>query len=82
VVISRERSSCLGHKAEWFETSRAIVVVLEEESVDVEFVEESLGDEVVTTFGGPVGLEVTPTRVGGDGHAFGRPAIAALICLM
>jgi len=56
--------------------------LLEEESVDVEFVEESLGDEVVTTFGGPVGLEVTPTRVVVMAMPSGRPAIAALICLM
>ena len=43
----------LRHEAQRLEAAGALVVVLEEEAVDVELVEERLGDEVVAALGHP-----------------------------
>ena len=53
----------LGHEAQRLERSRAFVVVFEQEPVDVERVEELLGDRVVAAFGVPLAAVVAAAQV-------------------
>src|SRR5439155_289758 len=57
-----------------FGGTAALVVPLHEEAVDVELVEERLGDEVVAALGHPRRAEVAAAHVRGDRHALGAAA--------
>src|SRR5205085_1637391 len=54
---------------QWLEAARTGIVVLQEESVDGQFIEERLGHVVVTAFRGPRGPEIPAAHVGADAHA-------------
>src|SRR3954454_25254583 len=62
-----EHDDLAGRKeAQRLEAARAGVVPLHEEAVDVELVEQRLGDEVVAALGDPARAEVAAAHVGGD----------------
>ena len=52
----------LRQEAQRLEAARALVVLLQEEAVDLELVEERLGDEVVAAFGDPDDLKLPRHR--------------------
>src|SRR5690606_29592659 len=58
----------LRHEPERLESARALVVVLEEEAVDVELVEDDLGDRLVSAFREPAALRVAAAQVDANGH--------------
>src|SRR5215217_6082853 len=62
----------LRQEAQRLEAARALVVPLHEEAVDVELVQERLGDVVPASLGRPRRLEVAAARMRGDAH-LGRP---------
>ena len=62
------------HEAQRLEAARAGVVVLEEEAVDLEVVEERLGDVVVAALRHPRGLEVAAAQVAVTAMPSGRPS--------
>ena len=79
LVVTRPSTTCLspfGQEAERLEAARALVVPFDEEAVDLELVEERLGDEVVAARGGPRGAEVAVADVRRDRHPLG-PALRA-----
>ena len=63
----------LGHEAQRREVAGALVVVLEEVGVDVELVEQHLGDRLVAALGEPRAAEVAAAQVDGDGQVVGPP---------
>ena len=59
------------HEPERLEAAGALVVPLHEEAVDLELVEERLGDVLVAALGHPRGAEVAAAHVRRHGHALG-----------
>src|SRR5690606_30465105 len=61
------------HEPQRLEAAGPLVVVLEEETVDIELVEEHVGDRLVPALGEPTALRVAAAQVNADGHVV-RPA--------
>ena len=73
----------LRQEAQRLEAARALVVPLHEEAVDVELVEQRLGDEVVAALRRPRRLEVAAARCASSRSSpAGRPASASLMWRM
>ena len=60
-----------GHEAQRGEVAGALVVVLEEVGVDVELVEQHLGDRLVAALGEPRAAVVAAAQVDADGEVVG-----------
>jgi hypothetical protein len=71
LVVTRPSTATLplGQEAQGLETAGARTVVFEEIAVDVDFVEQELGDRLVAALGDPRPREVAAAEMHADGHA-------------